>query len=175
MTPAAEKRLKFANNVLRITPYRGPAEHAMARLGARLVTRQMQAGITANVGIGHGEEVTRVLCEQGLHSDITFTTETGVYGGRPAPGIFFGAADQSTAPGVRPAWMFHHYRDHLDMALQGFLQVDSAGNVNASNRGAADSVTYIGPGGLPSITAGARTVFFCWRLGFRRSLADRQG
>jgi propionate CoA-transferase len=171
---AAEKRLKFANNILRITPYRGPAENAIARLGARLFTRRMQAGITANVGIGHGEEVTRILCEQGLHKDITFTTETGVYGGRPAAGIFFGAA-------INPqrlessAWMFHHYRDHLDAALLGFLQVDSQGNVNASNRGPRFH-DYIGPGGLPSITAGARTVFFigAWMSGSRWRISGGQ-
>jgi propionate CoA-transferase len=164
---AAGKRVRFINNVLRITPFRGPADHAMARLGASLFTRELSPGVTANLGVGHGEEVTRVLCEQGMGSDITFTTETGVYGGRPASGVFFGAA-------INPlrlessAWMFHHYRDHLDAALLGFLQVDSAGNVNASNRGPR-FYDYIGPGGLPSITAAARTVFFIggWMTGAR--------
>lgn len=155
---AAEKRLKYLNNLLRITPYRGPAEDAVARLGATLFARVLRPGCTANVGIGYGEEVTRVLCEEGLLDGITFTTETGVYGGRPAPGVFFGAA-------VNPqrlessAWMFHHYKEHLDAALLGYLEVDSDGNVNASNRGER-FYDYIGPGGLPSITAGARNVFF---------------
>jgi propionate CoA-transferase len=92
---------------------------------------------------------------------VTFTTETGVYGGLPAPGIYFGAA-------VNPqrlessTWMFRFYRDHLDAARLGFLEFDAAGNVNVSRRGPAVT-DYVGPGGFPSITAAARTVIFTGR------------
>jgi propionate CoA-transferase len=168
----AMQRLRYINQLLRVTPLRGPAENAVARLGAALFARSMQQDITVNIGVGYGEEMGRVLCEQGLHEQITFTTETGVYGGRPAPGVFFGAA-------VNPqklessAWMFHRYHQRLDAALLGFLQVDSRGNVNASNRGPR-YLDYIGPGGLPSITASARTVFFVggWMSGSHWRIAN---
>ena len=162
---AGLQKLRYANDLLGYTPARGPAEQAVARLGAALFVREVPRGATINLGVGYGEELVRVLCEHGLHADVTFTTETGVYGGVPAPGIYFGAA-------VNPmrlessAWMFHHYRQHLDATLLGFLEVDSAGNVNGSERG--EKLTdLVGPGGMPSIVASARTIFFvgAWMTG----------
>ena len=159
--------LRYANDVLGFTPMRGAAEQAVARLGASLFTRGVPCGATVNLGVGYGEEVVRILCEHALHRDITFTTETGVYGGVPAPGIFFGSA-------VNPqrlessAWMFHHYQKHLDATLLGFLEVDSAGNVNGSAR--SDRISdLVGPGGMPSIVAGAKTIIFIggWMSGAR--------
>ena len=76
----------------------------------------------------------------------------------PAPGVYFGAA-------VNPkrmessAWMFHHYADHLDAAILGFLEVDSNGHVNVSRRG-PEMTDYVGPGGFPSITNAAKNCFF---------------
>ena len=131
---------------------------AVARLGARVFAATVRPGATVNLGVGYGEELVRVLCEHGLHEDVTFTTETGVYGGVPAPGIYFGAA-------VNPirlessAWMFRHYLDHLDATILGFLEVDSEGNVNGAERG--DRVTdLVGPGGMPSIVEAARNIIF---------------
>jgi propionate CoA-transferase len=152
------QKLRYANDLLGYTPVRGPAEQAVARLAATVFTREVGVGATVNLGVGYGEEVVRILCEQGLHRDVTFTTETGVYGGVPAPGIYFGAA-------VHPqrlqssAWMFHHYRDHLGATLLGYLEVDSAGNVNGSERGNT-ILDLVGPGGMPSILESARTVLF---------------
>ena len=55
--------------------------------------------------------------------------------------------------------MFHHYRQHLDATLLGYLEVDSAGNVNGSDRG--ERLTdLVGPGGMPSIISSADCVFF---------------
>ncbi len=168
----AEERLKFVNEVLHITPHRGRVENALARLGARLFVRAVAPGATVNIGVGYPEEVCRLLYLAGLHEDLTFTTETGVFGGLPAPGIFFGAA-------INPremhssAWMFHHYRDHLDVAVLGILQVDSHGNVNVSRRG--ERVTdYVGPGGFPSIVASAKTVIFVgtWMAGAEFAVRD---
>jgi propionate CoA-transferase len=164
---AALQKLRFANDLLGFTPFRGAAELAVARLGAQLFVREVRPGATVNLGVGYGEELVRVLCEHGLHHDVTFTTETGVYGGIPAPGIYFGSA-------VHPvrlessAWMFRHYRRHLDATVLGFLEVDSRGNVNGSERGARIS-DLVGPGGLPNITASAGTIFFIggWMAGAR--------
>jgi len=166
-TVAGVHKLRFANDLLGYTPARGPAEQAVARLGARLFTRVVPRGSTVNLGVGYGEELVRVLCEQGLHSDVTFTTETGVYGGVPAPGIYFGAA-------VNPerlessAWMFRHYQQRLNATILGFLEVDSQGNVNGSERGDR-IIDLVGPGGMPSIVAAARTIIFIggWMSGAR--------
>lgn len=163
-------RLWFINKTLGITPRRSAIDHALARLGAKIFAENVVAGATVNIGVGLAEEVCRVLCESSSRKDITFTTESGPYGGLPSPGIFFGAA-------INPqrlessAWMFRHYRDHLDAAMLGFLQLDSDGNTNLSNRGPR-ILDYVGPGGAPSIIESADTVLFIgkWMLGAKVSI-----
>jgi propionate CoA-transferase len=169
---AAIEKLRFINRVLRLTPVRGPVEEALGRLGAHLFAEIVPRGAHINIGVGFPEEVCREVYESELHNDLVFTTETGVYGGLPAPGVYFGAA-------VNPvrfessAWMFRHYREHLDTAVLGFLQVDSSGNVNVSRRGPNVS-DYVGPGGFPSIIQAARRVIFIgtWMTGARWEVAD---
>jgi propionate CoA-transferase len=157
----AALRLRFINELLGITPHRSAVEYALGRLGAWQFTEYVPAGATVNIGVGLPEEVCRTLYDSRVHEHITFTTEAGAYGGLPAPGIFFGAA-------VHPqklessAWMFRHYREHLDAAMLGFLQLDGVGNVNLSRRGPRIT-DYVGPGGAPSIIESARTVLFIGR------------
>ena len=166
----AISQLRFINKTLGITPRRSPVDYALARLGAKTFADNVRADATVNIGVGLGEEVCRVLCEHRAHDHITFTTESGPIGGIPAPGIFFGAA-------INPqrlessAWMFHHYHEHLDASMLGFLQVDSAGNLNLSNRGPR-MLDYVGPGGASSIIDSANTVLFIgkWMQGARISI-----
>jgi len=166
----AISRLRFINKTLGITPRRSPVDYALARLGAKVFADNVAAGATINIGVGLGEEVCRVLCEHRAHEQITFTTESGPVGGIPAPGIFFGAA-------INPrrlessAWMFHHYREHLDATILGFLQIDSAGNLNLSKRGPR-MLDYVGPGGASSIIDSANTVLFIgkWMQGAKVSI-----
>ena len=156
--PEAREKLRLINHLMKITPVRGEVECALARLGAYVFSKTVKPGALANIGVGYAEEVCRVIFEQGLDKDITFTTETGVYGGLPSPGIFFGSA---IAPEkmITSAEMFQLYRTKLDVAVLGFLQVDSQGNVNGSNRGPRYT-DYVGPGGFPDIAMGAKTIFF---------------
>jgi propionate CoA-transferase len=131
---AAVEKLRMINRLLHITPVRGPVEEALGRLGARLFSQVVPRGAHINIGVGFPEEVCREVYDSDLHHELVFTTETGVYGGLPAPGVYFGGA-------VNPirlessAWMFRFYKDNLDATVLGFLQVDSAGNVNVSRRG----------------------------------------
>jgi len=167
---AAVARLRFINKTLGITPRRSRVDEALARLGAKTFVDNVPAGATVNIGVGLAEEVCHELCEAGMHERITFTTESGPFGGLPAPGIFFGAA-------INPqrlessAWMFHHYREHLDAAMLGFLQLDGDGNINLSKRGPR-MLDYVGPGGAPSIIESAKTVLFVgkWMQGAKVSI-----
>lgn len=178
---AAIEKLRFINRFLKLTPVRGPVECALARLGAHVFARTVAPPATVNIGVGFGEEVCRELYQSRLRPDLTFTTETGVYGGLPAPGIYFGAA-------VHPermessAWIFRHYQEHLDVTVLGFLEVDATGNVNVSRRGPRFA-DYVGPGGLPSITASAGTCIFVgtfmhgakWRIENERMVLEAPG
>jgi len=167
----ASRKLRFINNVLKITPVRGPVEFALGRLAARVFAAEVPAGAMVNIGVGFPEEVARQLVEYGLFDQLLFTTEAGAYGGLPAPGIFFSAAidPQHLESSSR---MFHRYQRELDVAVLGFLQVDGEGNVNASHRGPR-MIDLVGPGGFPDIAAGAHTIIFvgCWMAGAQFALA----
>lgn len=155
---AAEDRLKFINTLLKITPIRSAVDEQMARLAAKIFVDIVPPGGLVNIGVGFPEEVARIVIENGLEDKFVFSTEAGAYGGLPAPGIFFGAA---IAPRhlESSATMFTRYHRGLDMAVLGFLEVDSEGNVNVSRRG--DTITdYVGPGGFPDIVYGARNIIF---------------
>ena len=71
--------------------------------------------------------------------------------------------------------MFDHYRKHLDAAMLGFLQLDSRGNINLSNRGPR-MLDYVGPGGAPSIIESANTVLFIgkWMQGAKVSIVGER-
>jgi len=168
----AVRLIKLINTVMEITPNRGPVENAVARMAASLFVNEAKPGAIVNIGIGMPEEVSRLLFESGLHKDLTFTTETGVYGGLPTSGFYFGAA-------INPeriedsCWMFHQYEKRLDIGVLGFLQVDSEGNVNASKRGVR-MLDYVGPGGFPNICANAKKIIFVGNFlnGARCSIND---
>lgn len=167
------QRLRFINRVLRITPVRGPVQQALVRLAASLFVEVVPRQALVNIGIGLPEEVCRLLYENGLHRELTFSSESGVYGGLPAPGVFFGAC---VAPErlESSAWMFRHYQEHLDVAVLGFLQADSLGNVNVSRRGPRPA-ECVGPGGFPDIAASARTLLFVGTWMNRATLSIRDG
>jgi propionate CoA-transferase len=155
--PYAEK-LRWLNDFLKITPVRNELGRSLARLGASLFARMVGKGAMVNIGSGYPEEIARVLVEQGLGKDLLFTTEAGVYGGLPAPGIFFSAAIAPIRL-ERSSTMFRRYQDGLDVTVLGMLQADEKGNVNVSRRG-KEVTKYGGPGGLPDIVEYAKTLIF---------------
>ncbi|MDP8223963.1 MAG: hypothetical protein P9L99_11435 [Candidatus Lernaella stagnicola] len=173
-THDAVERLKFANNVLKITPVRTDAEMAVGRLAASLFTKICRKGAMVNIGVGLPEEVSRLVYEGGLHEDIVFFTETGVLGGLPAPGIFFGAAVNPQKL-VTSAQIFHQAYDDLDTTVLGILEVDSDGNVNVSKRG-DKCINYVGPGGLPNLADAARNIIFAgsWMAHAKIEVVDGQ-
>ena len=157
ITESLEK-LRFINQVLGITPRRGPVEDALARLAASVFTRYVPKCSNVIIGVGLPEEVARLIYEGGLFKDVTFMSETGVVGGMPAPGIFFGAAINPREI-MSSAQVFHMCYEHLDAAILGILEADSEGNLNVSKRGDGP-LNYVGPGGFPDFCAAAQTIIF---------------
>jgi propionate CoA-transferase len=98
------------------------------------------------------------MYESGLYKDVIFTAEGGAYGGLPASGVYFGAAI-SPQRLLSTAEIFHLYEERLDTCVLGFLQVDSAGNVNVSHRG-PKMINFVGPGGFTDIVEYAKTIIF---------------
>lgn len=158
-------KLKFGNELMKITPTRKPPELAMARVAANVFTGIAKKGAEVNIGVGLPEEVCRMIREGGLSKDVIFGTETGVWGGLPAPGVFFGAA-------INPRKMmssfdiFKFWENNLDVTILGVLEADSDGNINVSKRGEGP-INYVGPGGLPNLVNCAKAIIFIgsWMAG----------
>jgi propionate CoA-transferase len=154
----AVEELKFVNRILGITPVRSAADLAVGRLAASLFVRVAHQGALVNIGVGLPEEVCRLVYEGGLSDDITFFTETGVVGGLPTPGIFFGAAINPKKI-ITSTAVFHRAYEKLDVTVLGFLQVDCEGNVNVAKRGEG-AINYVGAGGFPDLTHVAKNIIF---------------
>lgn len=151
-------KLKMINQIVGITSKRKSADQMIARMAAWQFNRSAKPGDLVNFGVGLPEEVGQLLYTHDIYSNYTFSTEAGAYGGIPAMGVYFGAAMNPESL-HSAAWMFKHYKDNLAVALFGFLQVDSQGNVNVSKKG--DGVqNYVGPGGLINISESAKTIIF---------------
>jgi propionate CoA-transferase len=163
------ERIHFVNHTLGITPRRSAADFALARLAASVFAEHSKKGACVDIGVGLPEEVCRLLFEGGLLEELTLMTESGVFGGVPAPGVFFGA---SLCPKeiVSSAEAFRRIYEHLDAVIVGALQIDSAGNVNVSKRGEG-AINYVGPGGFIDLTTCAKMVLFCSSWGDRARFA----
>lgn len=157
-TTEAVHKMKVINTFLKITPFRGPMENAMARAGAQLLTRIASPGVKVNIGTGLPEEVCRCIVEGGIEKDVTFLVETGLIGGLPAPGVWFGAAINPRER-ITSFEMFQYVKTHLDVTILGLLQADSDGNVNVSKRGESMR-DLVGPGGFIDLTCAARNIVF---------------
>lgn len=168
----ALERVRYVNRLVGVTPVRSPVDAAVARLAASVFGEHLRKGCLVNFGVGMPEEVSRLLYDSGLYKDMTGFTESGVFGGVAAPGIFFGAGINPTEI-VSSAEAFRRMYRHLDATVLGFLQVDGGGNVNVSKRGEG-AINYVGPGGFIDITTCARHVFFvgAWMANAKFALAD---
>jgi propionate CoA-transferase len=166
--------LKFVNTAAAITPVRGAMNQVLARAAASLLAQNIRQGDLVNIGVGLPEEVAGIFCAQGLADKVVFSVESGVLGGIPAPGLFFGSAiHPQSLESSRET--FERYQRGLPAAVLGFLQVDAAGNVNVSRRGSHTS-GVIGPGGFIDICEAAQTIIFVgsWMVRGKTVVENRQ-
>lgn len=154
----AYNMVRLANSFTGITPVRDSVDYAVARMAASVFVKETAPGSLINVGVGLPEEVSRILFESGLYKQLTFTTESGAYGGMPVSGMYFGASINPMRL-ISSTKMFRIYENDLDVTLLGCLEVDSGGNVNVSRRGPLVT-DYVGPGGLPNLVTYAQTIIF---------------
>ncbi len=165
-------RVRFVNWLTGATAQRTAADEAVARLAASTLLANVRPGASVNIGVGLPEEVGRVVCEAGRLGDVTFLVESGVLGGVPAPGMYFGA---SICPQqmLSSAEVFRRCYERLDATCLGVLQADSQGNVNVSRRGDG-ARNYVGPGGFIDLTTAARTIVFvgAWMARAEFAVAD---
>jgi len=153
-------------------PRRTALDAAVVRLAADVLLAETRRGARVAIGTGLPEEVAAAVHEAGAAGRVTFLLESGVVGGIPAPGAYFGAA---FAPReiVSTAQLFERVRRRLDAACLGALEIDGAGSVNVSRRGRGVRRT-VGPGGFMDFTEAARTIVFVarWMRGGKAVLED---
>ena len=155
---SANNLVKLSNTFTGITPVRDSVDNAVARMAASLFVKETTPGSLVNIGVGLPEEVSRILFKSGLYKQLTFTTESGAYGGMPVSGMYFGASINPEKM-ISSTKMFRIYEKDLEVTVLGYLEVDSDGNVNVSRRGPLVT-NYVGPGGFPNLVTSAKTVIF---------------
>lgn len=165
-------RVRYVNRLIKVTPMRSEVDNAVARLAASVFAEIMHKNCVVNFGVGMPEEVSRLLLEGGLFHDMKGFTESGVFGGVAAPGVFFGAGINPTEV-VSSSETFRRMYQNLDGTSLGFLQVDSDGNINVSKRGEG-AINYVGPGGFVDITTCAHNIFFvgAWMANAKFAIED---
>ncbi|HNZ02879.1 MAG TPA: CoA-transferase [Myxococcota bacterium] len=150
--------LALFNRILKLDPVRSPLEYMLARQTAKLFMKVGFPGVRTIIGYGLPQEVGGMANRGGMGSDITYLIETGVVGGVPVPGFFFGMAINPEKL-ISSAEMFHFIEDNLDVVILGMLQVDPQGNVNVSRK-SKNVKEYVGPGGFINLVTYAKNIIF---------------
>lgn len=134
-------------------------EFGVAKVMARRVAQELQAGWAVNIGFGISANVPRILIEEGRHGDVTWMIEQGGVGGVPLLEFKFGCAANAEAFVASPAQFSYFQAGAFDASLLSFLQIDRNGSVNVSKLGVRPHVTA-GAGGFVDITARAKKIVF---------------
>jgi propionate CoA-transferase len=126
---------------------------------ARRAAMELAEGDVAALGFGVSALVPRILIEEDLHGQVTWTIEQGPVGGVPVTGFAFGCALNADAIIPSPQQFTFFQGAGFDCGFVSFLQIDRAGNVNVSKLAKRPYLTA-GVGGFIDITArGQRLVF----------------
>jgi propionate CoA-transferase len=126
---------------------------------SRRAAMELAHGHAANLGFGISANVPRILLEEGLHGEVTWTIEQGAVGGMPLLGFAFGCASNADAIMASPNQFTYFQGGGFDVSFLSFMQVDGNGSVNVSKLGAKPYLTA-GCGGFVDITAHARRIVF---------------
>ena len=142
-----------------------------SRIIGRRAAKELRIDDIVNIGIGIPEAVCRYARKNGMLDHITLTVESGVLGGFPASGAFFGAMIGATSVCDMSNQFDLYDNGGLDICFMGALEVDRFGNVNA-HRGPG---SYAGIGGFANITSRTPTVVFCLTFNTKGLEVERKG
>jgi len=151
---------------------RSSADAALMRVAAATLLSNVPRGALVTIGTGLPEEIPAVVHAAGARRQVQFAVESGVVGGVPAAGLFFGASLQPDEI-ISSAALFRRCYQKLDATCLGVLEADGEGNVNVSKRdhGLRD---YVGPGGFMDFASAANCIVFisAWMRGGQIDLVD---
>lgn len=148
-------------------------EFDVAKVMARRVALELQAGWAVNIGFGISANVPRILLEEGCHGAVTWVIEQGAVGGVPLLDFQFGCSSNAEAFVASPHQFAYFQAGGFDASLLSFLQIDKQGSVNVSKLAVRPHVTA-GAGGFVDITSRARRIVFSgyFNAGAKVSLHD---
>lgn len=134
---------------------------------ARRCAAELKKGDVVNLGVGIPSEMASIVSEEGHTDDICLTTESGYFGGVPAPLPNFGSSYNAEAS-VDHGSIFDFYDGGgCDMAVLGLAQADKEGNINVSKFMIPDKKNpgkmmprLTGPGGFINISQASKKVIF---------------
>ena len=126
---------------------------------SRRAVYELFEGAIVNVGLGVGVGVGSVAAVENMADRLTFTIETGVFGGTPEPKNNFGAAINATCYLDHPAMFDFYNGGNLDITFLGVAEVGADGSVNVSRFG--DIKAGRAQGGFIDITTTAKKIVFC--------------
>jgi propionate CoA-transferase len=122
----------------------------------RRAAMEIRKGEILNLGIGMAEAVGAVALEEGFINDVTISIETGIFGGVPLIGVSFGAVANPRVLMSADDILEWYDGGGLDMTCLGAAEIDSKGNVNASNFNGR----CVGPGGFVDISQNTKKACF---------------
>ena len=130
---------------------------------ARRCAMEIHRGDLINLGVGIPAQVANVVAEEGLIDDVTFSTESGMVGGVPAPLPNFGSAFNPEATVEHGAMFDIIDGGGLDMTCLGIGEADMEGNINVSKFAPQgdEPARISGPGGFIDISCATDNVVFC--------------
>ncbi|MDQ0391001.1 acyl CoA:acetate/3-ketoacid CoA transferase [Labrys monachus] len=145
----------------------------VAKVIARRVAAELEAGWAVNIGFGISANVPRIFIEEGRHGEVTWVIEQGAVGGIPLLDFKFGCSANAEAFVASPHQFAYFQAGGFDASLLSFLQIDRHGSVNVSKLSARPHVTA-GAGGFVDITARARKIVFSgyFNAGAKLRIAD---
>lgn len=112
--------------------------------------------VLANYGVGIPSEIPYLLERERVSDNVYATVEAGPWGGLPLSGEDFGVSIGPFAIIPLPDQFNLYEGGIIDLAVLGFMQVDSHGNVNPSLLPGRTP----GPGGFPAIASGSPFTIF---------------
>lgn len=123
----------------------------------RRAALELEPGAIINLGYGISQLLPRVVVQERIQDDITFTIEQGTIGGIPLTGMS-GAAQVNPQAIIDRCYQFEFYQGGgLDIGFLSFGQLDREGNVNVSKLGP----TVQGVGGFVDISQNAKKLVLC--------------